>query len=151
MGTTSEKVTWDDLLEIINAVDDILKNDESKNQNEDTGVETKSLEAEFTSAERDAFDREFNGKRILRAFADAVAAVMTISSMTGMNLDKTLDLFVEKMRNEIHSEDTKVIMKIGDDIIKLFNLLNGNCSTLYETIAKNVFNDVGIKFCTSNG
>jgi len=29
--------------------------------------------------------------------------------------------------------------------------VNGNCSTLYETMAKNVFNDVGIKFCTSNG
>lgn len=29
--------------------------------------------------------------------------------------------------------------------------INGNCSTLYETMAKNVFNDVGIKFCTSNG
>lgn len=131
MGTTSEKVTWDDLLELINTVDGILKGDESKNQNEETDVETKSLEEEstsaerFTSAERDAFDREFNGRRILRAFADAVAAVMTISSMTGMDLDKTLDLFVEKMRDEIHSEDTKVMMDIGDDIIKLFNLLNG--------------------------
>ena len=123
--TTSKKVTLDDLLELINAVDDILKGDESKTQNEETGVETKSLEEDFTSAERDAFDREFNGSRILRAFADAVAAVMTISSMTGMDLDKTLDLFVEKMRNEIHSEDTKVMMEIGDDIIKLFNLLNG--------------------------
>lgn len=29
--------------------------------------------------------------------------------------------------------------------------INGNCSTLYETMAKNVFNDVGIKFCTSHG
>ena len=28
--------------------------------------------------------------------------------------------------------------------------INGNCSMLYETMAKNVFNDVGIKFCTSN-
>lgn len=124
MGTTSEKVTLDDLLEVINALDDILKNDESKNQNEETDIETKSLEAEFTSAERDAFDREFNG-RILKIFADAVAAVMVISSTTGMDLDKTLDLFVEKMRDEIHSEDTKVMMEIGDDIIKLFNLLNG--------------------------
>lgn len=125
LETTSKKVTLDDLLELINAVDDILKGDESKNQNEETDIETKSLEEEFTSAERDAFDREFNGRRILRAFADAVAAVMTISSMTGMDLDKTLDLFVEKMRNEIHSEDTKVMMEIGDDIIKLFNFLNG--------------------------
>lgn len=124
-GTTSEKVTLDDLLEVINALDDILKGDESKTQNEETAVEAKSLEEEFTLAERDAFDREFNGRRILRAFADAVAAVMTISSMTGMDLDKTLDLFVKKMRNEIHSEDTKVMMEIGDDIIKLFNLLNG--------------------------
>ncbi len=125
LETTSKKVTLDDFLELINAVDDILKSDESKTQNKETDVEEKSLEVEFTSAERDAFDREFNGRRILRAFADAVAAVMTISSMTGMDLDKTLDLFVEKMRDEIHSEDTKVMMKIGDDIIKLFNLLNG--------------------------
>ena len=29
--------------------------------------------------------------------------------------------------------------------------INGNCSTLYETMAKNVFSDVGIKFCTSHG
>lgn len=127
LKTTSEKVTLNDLLEVINTLDDIFKNDESKTQNEETAVETKSLEVEFTSDERDAFDREFNGRRILRAFADAVAAVMTISSMTGMDLDKTLDLFVEKMRDEIHSEDTKVMMDIGDDIIKLFNLLNGNC------------------------
>lgn len=125
LETTNKKVTLDDLLELINAVDDILKSDESKNQNEEAGVKTKSLEEEFTSAERDAFDREFNGRHIWRAFADAVAAVMTISSMTGMDLDKTLDLFVEKMRDEIHSEDTKVMMDIGDDIIKLFNLLNG--------------------------
>lgn len=106
LETTSKKVTLDDLLEPINAVDDILKGDESKTQNEETGVETKSLEEEFTSAEMDAFDREFNRGRICEAFARAVAAVMTISSMTGMDLDKTLDLFVEKMREEIHSEDT---------------------------------------------
>ena len=117
--------TQDDLLELINTIDDILKGYESKNQNKETDVETKSLEAEFTSAERDAFDREFNGRHILKAFADAVAAVMTISSMTGMDLDKTLDLFVEKMRDEIHSENTKVTMEIGDNIIKLLNILNG--------------------------
>jgi len=125
LGTTSEKVTLDDLLEVINALDDIFKNDESKNQNEETGVETKSLEEEFTSAERDAFDRAFNRRHIWKAFADAVAAVMIISSMTGIDLDKTLDLFVEKMRDEIHSENTKAMMEIGDDIIKIFNLLNG--------------------------
>ena len=125
LGTTSEKVTLDDLLEVINALDDIFKSDESKNQNKETDVETKSLEEEFTSTERDAFDREVNKGRILRAFAGAVAAVMAISSKTGLDLDKTLDLFVEKMRDEIHSEDTKVMMEIGDDIIRLFNLLNG--------------------------
>lgn len=27
----------------------------------------------------------------------------------------------------------------------------GNCSTLYETIARDVFNDIGIKFCTDCG
>ena len=126
LETTSKKVTLDDLLELINAVDDVLKGDESKNQNDENNAEAKSLEAEFTSAERDAFDREFNG-RILKTFADAVAAVMVISSTTGMDLDKTLDLFVEKMRDELHSENTKVMMDIGDDIIKLFNILNGNC------------------------
>lgn len=125
LETTSKKVTLDDLLELINAVDDILKSDESKTQNKETDVEEKSLEVEFTSAERDAFENEFNRHHIERAFVDAVAAVMTISSTTGMDLDKTLDLFVEKMRDEIHSEDTKVMMEIGDDIIKLFNLLNG--------------------------
>lgn len=125
LETTSKKVTLDDLFEVINAIDYISKSDESKNQNEETDVETKSLEVEFTSAERDAFDRKFNRGRILKPFAGAVAAVMAISSKTGIDLDKTLDLFVEKMSDEIHSEDTKVMMKIGDDIIKLFNLLNG--------------------------
>ncbi len=125
MGTTSEKVTWDDLLELINTVDDVLKNDEPKTQNGETNVETKSLEVEFTSAERDAFDREFNKRHVQKAFSEAVAAVMAISSMTGMDLDKALDLFVKKMRDEIHSEDIKAMMEIGDDIIKLFNLLNG--------------------------
>ena len=123
LETTSKKVTLDDLLELINAVDDIFKNDESKNQSEETGVEEKSLEAEFTSAERDAFENEFNRNNILRVFVDAVAAVMTISSITGMDLDKTLDLFVEKMRDKIHSEDTKVMMDIGDDTIKLLIFL----------------------------
>ena len=125
MGTTSDKVALDDLLELINAVDNIFKSDESKTQNEEANVETKSLGAEFTSAERDAFNREFNEGRIWKAFAKAVAAVMAISSKTGLDLDKTLAMFVEKMSDEIHSEDTKVMMKIGDDIIRLFNLLNG--------------------------
>lgn len=125
LETTSKKVTLDDLLELINAVDDVLKGDESKNQKEETEVNTKTFEMEISPAERDAFENEFNRNNILRVFVDAVAAVMTISSMTGMDLDKTLDLFVEKMRDEIHSEDTKVMMEIGDDIIKLFNLLNG--------------------------
>lgn len=125
LGTTSEKVTLDDLLEVINALDDIFKNDESKTKNVETDVETKSSEEEFTSVERDAFDREFNQRHILKAFSDAVAVVMTISSMTGMDLDKTLDLFVEKMRDKIHYENVKVMMEIGDDIIKLVNLLNG--------------------------
>ena len=125
LGTTSEKVTLDDLLEVINALDDIFNSDESKTQNEETNIEAKSLEVEFTSAERDVFDREFNVRHIRKAFNDAVAAVMTISTMTGLDLDKTLDLFVEKMRDELHSESTKAIMDIGDDIARLFNLLNG--------------------------
>ena len=29
--------------------------------------------------------------------------------------------------------------------------INGNCSTLYEAIARDVFNDVGIKYCTDCG
>ena len=29
--------------------------------------------------------------------------------------------------------------------------INGNCSTLYEVIARDVFNDVGIKYCTDCG
>lgn len=125
LGTTSEMFTLDDFLELISTVEDIYKSDESKTQNEEANVEAKSLEAELTSAERDAFEKKFNGNHILRAFANAVAAVMTISSTTGMDLDKTLELFVEKMRDELHAEDTKVIMDIGDDIIKLFNLLSG--------------------------
>lgn len=28
--------------------------------------------------------------------------------------------------------------------------INGNCSTLYETMARDVFENVGINFCTSN-
>lgn len=41
----------------------------------------------------------------------------------------------------------RVVQYFDDDL----GDINGNCSTLYETMAKNVFNDVGIKFCTSNG
>lgn len=29
--------------------------------------------------------------------------------------------------------------------------INGNCSTLYEVIARDVFNDIGIKYCTDCG
>ena len=134
LENTSKKVTLDDLLELINAADDVLKGDESKNQKEETEVNTKTFETEISPAERDAFENEFSRNNILRVFTDAVAAVMTISSMTGMDLDKTLDLFVEKMRDEIHSEDTKVMMEIGDDIIKLLNILNGkgrNCEECF--------------------
>lgn len=40
----------------------------------------------------------------------------------------------------------KVVQYFDDNLSDI----NGNCSTLYETMAKNIFNDVGIKFCTSN-
>ncbi len=42
----------------------------------------------------------------------------------------------------------KAVVQFFDD-----NLgdINGNCSTLYEMIARDVFEDVGIKYCTDDG
>lgn len=42
----------------------------------------------------------------------------------------------------------KEVVQFFDDNI---GDINGNYSTLYETIARDVFNDVGIRYCTDNG
>ena len=42
----------------------------------------------------------------------------------------------------------KEVVQFFDDNI---GDINGNCSTLYETIARDVFEDVGIKYCTDCG
>ena len=115
-------VTADNFLELINRLDDILKKDGGENKVEEANTDETSSR-EIAQADRDAFEDEFNKKTIRRAFCEAVAAVMTISSLTGLDLDKTLELFVEKMRDEINSESTKAIMELGDNIIELLSLL----------------------------
>jgi len=114
--------TADDFLELINRLDDILKKDGGENKAEEVNADETSSE-EITQAVRDAFEDEFSKKTIQRVFCEAVAAVMTISSLTGLDLDKTLELFAEKMRDEINSESTKAIMELGDNIIELLSLL----------------------------
>lgn len=42
----------------------------------------------------------------------------------------------------------KEVVQFFDDNI---GDINGNCSTLYEVIARNVFKDIGIKYCTDCG
>lgn len=97
MGNTFDDIT----ISIANAkeLDELIK----KLTAADTGVDKK----------REAFNKEFESDKVLEKFAGAVASVMYISTLTDIPIDDVLDMYVDEMRNELHTEDTKALMEVG--------------------------------------
>jgi len=113
MGENNKTMSLDEILNAFNIDDTSILKDDDLKENEPK-----------INADKVAFDAVFKREKILHRFAGACAAVMTISSVTGIDIDKVLDMFVEEMRMELHSESTKSMMEIGDTLVKIFNLLN---------------------------
>lgn len=104
------KVTVDDFIELMDVLNKLLN------------CEPREREEEKLT-DRERFERVFNRDNIIERFAMTCGTVMSISSLTGIDLDKTLDMFVEEIRKELQSEDTKAMMKAGDDLLKRLGLL----------------------------
>ena len=122
---TKEKTEGMESINSINGVrfslDDVSLDDIIKKGYKNT---TDNMKTE-SEKNKEAFEREFNDEKILEKFAGACASIMCISTVTGIPLEDVFEMYVAEMKKDLESEDTKSIMEIGDDIIKLFNLLNG--------------------------
>lgn len=55
---------------------------------------------------------------------------------------------VSGLLNIVYVIFRKAVVQFFDDNI---GDINGNCSTLYEIMARDVFEDIGIKYCTDDG
>lgn len=76
---------------------------------------------------REAFEKEFySNKRMLDSLASACASVMTISTTTGIALDDVFDMFIDDMREELHSDDTASLMEIGKLLNGLLKISHGD-------------------------
>lgn len=64
-------------------------------------------------SKQEIFDNEFMSSKYDDRFAGAVAMVMSISTFTDIPLEEVFDMYVEKMRKELDSDDTKALMSIG--------------------------------------
>ena len=73
--------------------------------------------------DREAFNEVFNRSPIIEQFGGICGTVISISSIAEIDLDKALDMFVEEMRKELHSEYMKELKKTGDAIATLLGLL----------------------------
>lgn len=77
------------------------------------------------------------------------------SNILTIACDAFLDNDAVYMVTDVRSAFDLVYVIFRKEVVQYFddNLgdINGNCSTLYEMIARDVFNDVGIKFCTDCG
>lgn len=74
---------------------------------------------------RIAFKEEFKKKIILDRFAGACSAVMYISTVTDIPLDDVLNMFVEELREELHSKDTEAMMVAGKALNDVLDILIG--------------------------
>lgn len=77
------------------------------------------------------------------------------SNILTIACDAFLDNDAVYMVTDVRSAFDLVYVIFRKEVVQYFddNLgdINGNCSTLYEVIARDVFNDMGIKFCTDCG
>lgn len=64
-------------------------------------------------SKQEIFDNEFMSSKYNDRFAGAVAMVMSISTITDIPLNEVFDMYVEKMREELESDDTNALMSIG--------------------------------------
>lgn len=75
--------------------------------------------------------------------------ILTIACDAFLNNDAVYGVTdVSAMFDLVYVVFRKEVVQFFDDNI---GDINGNCSTLYEVIARDVFKDIGIKFCTDCG
>lgn len=70
---------------------------------------------------KEAFKKLFMNKQNLNHFTAACASVMSISTVTGIPLNDVFDMYVDEMKRELESDNTKAIMEIGKIISDLFD------------------------------
>lgn len=77
------------------------------------------------------------------------------SNILTIACDAFLDNDAVYMVTDVRSAFDLVYVIFRKEVVQYFddNLgdINGNCSTLYEVIARDVFKDIGIKYCTDCG
>ena len=104
---------------------------------------------------------------IKKEFGNVILKIDVIPSngkqLCGVNTSNVIDIACDAFKNNdavymvtnISAVFDLVYVIFRKEVVQYFddNIgdVYGNCSTLYETIAKNVFNDIGIKFCTDCG
>lgn len=75
--------------------------------------------------------------------------ILTIACDAFLNNDAVYGVTdVSAMFDLVYVVFRKEVVQFFDDNI---GDINGNCSTLYEAIARDVFEDIGIKYCTDCG
>ena len=91
--------------------------------------------------------------------------VIPANGMKIRNVDETniLDIVCDAFRENnavytvtgVRSMFDLIYVIFRKEVVQYFNDnlgdINGNCSTLYEVIARDVFRDVGVKYCTDCG
>lgn len=80
-----------------------------------------AVKTEEVDGKMGRFDKVFNKDRIIDIFASAGAAIMYISTVTGISLDEVLDMWTAKMKEELNAEDTKSLLEVGKLINKFFD------------------------------
>ena len=70
-------------------------------------------------SKQEIFDNEFMSSKYDDRFAGAVAMVMSISTFTNIPLEEVFEMYIEKMREELEGDDTKVAMSIGKMLMGL--------------------------------
>lgn len=87
-----------------------------------------------------------NGKAISRVGTANIIDIASIAFRGNNAVYAVTD--IRAMFDLIYVIFRKEVVQYFDDNI---GDINGNCSTLYEMIARDVFNDVGIRYCTDCG
>lgn len=102
----------------------IFNFDDNYEENDD------AVKTEEVDGKTGRFDKVFSEDKIIDIFARASAAIMYISTVTGISLDEVFDMWTTKMKEELNAEDTKSLLEVGKLINKFFD---------------------GIKYCTDCG
>lgn len=68
------------------------------------------------------FEKIFNNNMILDSIVDAGAAIMYITSATGMSLDEAFDMYTERLKKELDAEDVKSLLEVEKLINDFFGI-----------------------------